>query len=81
MLTAALMKHPFRRLRARLDLSQADFARRLGVTQSLVSQIETGRVVSVNATLAAFRLFRRDLVELGITEGSVLRWRRRDRAA
>lgn len=68
------MEHPFARLRARLGFTQEEFASRIGSTQSNVSQIETGRIVSNRDTLSAFRLFRRDLKALGVTIEDVLTW-------
>ena len=50
-----------RNLRRRSGLSQAAFARRLGVRQQTVSEWETGRYAPRGASLTVLRLFEEEI--------------------
>ncbi len=51
-----------RELRERSGLSQAAFARRLGVRQQTVSEWETGRYAPRGASLTVLRMFEEEVV-------------------
>ena len=51
-----------RELRERSGLSQAAFARRLGVRQQTVSEWETGRYAPRGASLTVLRMFEEEIV-------------------
>lgn len=50
-----------RKLRRRSGLSQAAFARRLGVRQQTVSEWETGRYAPRGASLTVLRMFEEEI--------------------
>lgn len=56
-----------RRLRERSGLSQAAFARRLGVRQQTVSEWETGRYGPRGASLTVLRMIAEELVPYDAT--------------
>jgi transcriptional regulator with XRE-family HTH domain len=94
------MDHPFKHLRALLGdgpdkpLSQHEFGERLGIRtdadkpksfQSQIAQIESGKITSYRAAVAAVEKFRPQLASLGFTLEDILRFkpkrRRKKRAA
>lgn len=68
------MKNPITSLREAIDLTQEQFAGRLGRTQSTVSRWESGEQMPDGAAL-------KDLQRLGLNVGAFLAWTPVERAA
>ena len=60
-MTQATPEDWVRKLRERSGLSQAAFARRLGVRQQTVSEWETGRYAPRGASLTVLRMFEEEI--------------------
>jgi len=68
------MKNPITSLREAIDLTQEQFAGRLGRTQSTVSRWESGEQMPDGAAL-------KDLQRLGLNVGAFLAWAPTEKAA